>query len=242
MFTEYGVPIELAFNRIYFVDQFGLLGKNCDRANQAIAPYVKNDLKDKLNLMETVSEVKPTVLIGLTGVGGIFTEEIIREMYKNCKKPIIFPLSNPTKNSEAVPKDLYDWTEGNAIVATGSPFDPVDYKGIKKHPSQGNNMYIFPAIGFVGINVKAKRISYKMLNKSAIALAESLTDEEIKLGMIYPRINRIREVSLRVSVGVAKAAFEQKVATIEEPGDLERFLADKMWSPAYHNLIFRREF
>jgi len=111
-----------------------------------------------------------------------------------------------------------------------------------KYPGQGNNMYIYPAIGFVGINVKAKRISYKMLNKSAIALSESLTEEELKLGLIYPRLNRIREVSLRVAVGVAKTAFEQKVATIEEPGDLERFLADNMWSPQYHSLIFRREF
>jgi len=198
-------------------------------------------MKDKLSILEVIREAKPTILLGLTGMGGLFTEDIVREMYKYCKRPIIFPLSNPTANAECSAANAIEWTEGNVIFASGSPFDPVTYEGKTYLPSQCNNMYIFPALGLAANLVRARRISYNMLNKAGLALANSLTMEERQAGMLYPHINRIRSVSKEVAVAVARAAFSEGLAQIKEPADLENFIASAMYQPDYAPVIATRE-
>lgn len=194
-------------------------------------------MKDKMSILEVIREAKPTILLGLTGIGGLFTEEIIKEMYKYCKRPIIFPLSNPTANAECSAQQAYELTEGNAIFASGSPFEPVTIGDKTFTPSQCNNMFIFPALGLAANLVRARRISYNMLNKAGLALANSLTMEERSSGMLFPHINRIRSVSKEVAVAVARAAFSEGLAQIKEPADLENFITSAMYQPDYAPLI-----
>lgn len=239
MVTQFNVRHEEAFKQFYLVDQHGLLG-NGRAAGPAQMRYVRHDMKDKMSIVEVIKEAKPTILLGLTGIGGLFTEEIVREMYKNCKRPIIFPLSNPTANAECSAQNAYEWTDGNAIFASGSPFDPVTLGLQTFTPSQCNNMFIFPALGLAANLVRARRISYNMLNKAGLALANSLTMEERASGMLFPHINRIRSVSKEVAVAVARAAFSEGLAQIKEPADLELFISSAMYQPDYAPLISPR--
>lgn len=236
MVTQFNVRHEEAFKQFYLVDQHGLLG-NGRAAGPAQMRYVRQDMKDKMSILEVIREAKPTILLGLTGIGGLFTEEIIKEMYKYCKRPIIFPLSNPTANAECSAQQAYELTEGNAIFASGSPFDAVTIGDKTFTPSQCNNMFIFPALGLAANLVRARRISYNMLNKAGLALANSLTMEERSSGMLFPHINRIRSVSKEVAVAVARAAFSEGLAQIKEPADLENFITSAMYQPDYAPLI-----
>jgi malate dehydrogenase (oxaloacetate-decarboxylating)(NADP+) len=219
------------------IDKDGLLGAGRSGVSPAQMRYVRHDTADKLSLLEVVRQAKPTILLGLSGVGGVFTEQVIKEMYAQCPQPIVFPLSNPTSNAECTAGQAYTWTDGNAIVATGSPFDPVEVNGKWKFPSQGNNMYIFPGVGLAAVACKVRRVSYRMLNRAGIALAKTLTAEEMSKGIVYPHISRIRQVSLEVAVAVARTAFLEGLAGIKEPVDLERFLSDHMYSPEYVPII-----
>eukprot|EP01130_Rhizamoeba_saxonica_P014443 TRINITY_DN6312_c0_g1_i1.p1 TRINITY_DN6312_c0_g1~~TRINITY_DN6312_c0_g1_i1.p1 ORF type:complete len:588 (+),score=98.67 TRINITY_DN6312_c0_g1_i1:41-1804(+) len=243
MMSEIGISASDAYKRFYIVDVEGLLGGDCERATSSQRSYVKSDLPDKLSLFEVIKSVKPSMLIGLSGVGGLFTEECVREMYKHNKTPIIFPLSNPTKNSECTAEQAYEWTEGNVIFASGSPFKPVDYKGVTKYPSQGNNMFIFPGLGLAASMVKARRISYRSITTAALALSECITAEERNRGQVYPNIERIREVSLHVATETAKVCFEEGVAGIEPPTNIRKYLENRMWDPkVYSDLILERGF
>jgi malate dehydrogenase (oxaloacetate-decarboxylating) len=168
-----------ARSRIFMVDRYGLLTDNMpnllgfqsDLAQKsADLPWAKN--RQDISLLETVQQAKPTVLIGVSGQPGLFTEEVIKAMHMNCKKPIVFPLSNPTLRAEAFPKDIIRWTNGDALVATGSPFVPVEYEG-KTYPiAQCNNSYIFPGIGLGVLSSGATRITDNMLMAASEALAD----------------------------------------------------------------------
>lgn len=234
--TQFNVRHAEAFKQFYLVDQHGLIG-NGRSVGPSHMRYIRQDLPDKMALLDVIKEVKPTILLGLTGINGIFTEEVVREMYKHCKRPIIFPLSNPTANAECTAEQAYEWTEGNVIFASGSPFEPVQYNGKTYTPSQCNNMYIFPGVGLAANLVRARRISYNMLNKAGLALSNSLTMEERASGMLYPHVNRIRDVSREVAVAVARAAFSEGLAQVKEPADLEAFIESNMYYPDYPPLI-----
>jgi len=158
-------------------------------------------------------------------------------MYKYNRRPIIFPMSNPTSHCECTAENCYNWTDGNAIFASGSPYDPVTLNGQTYYPSQANNMFIFPGVGLAVTSILSKRLSYGMLNKAAIALSDSLTKEEINMGKVYPDINRIRHVSLEVATSVAQYAYNIGLATVPKPRNLRAFLEDIMWKPVYPDQI-----
>jgi malate dehydrogenase (oxaloacetate-decarboxylating)(NADP+) len=200
------------------------------------------DLENGMSLLDVVKHAKPTIILGLTGQSGLFTEEIIKEMYKYCERPIIFPMSNPTKNSECTAKDAYTWTEGKCVFASGSPFEPVELNGVTYYPSQSNNMYIFPGLGLAATSVQATRISYPMLHQATMALSNSLTIEEMQLGLVFPSINRIRDVSLLVATAVAREAYDRQCTNgrVPRPSNLPNFLHQKMWEPHYPNIICTR--
>ncbi|MEF1219977.1 NAD-dependent malic enzyme, partial [Photobacterium damselae] len=162
-------------------------------------------------IAQMVSE-KPTVLIGVSGVPGLFSEEVIKEMHAHCPRPIIFPLSNPTSRVEATPFDLIRWTDGNALVATGSPFEPVVYNG-KTYPiAQCNNSYIFPGIGLGVLAVNARRVTDQMLQESSRALAECSPLAIHGHGALLPPLEEIQNVSRKIAFAVAKKAVEQHKA------------------------------
>ena len=162
-----------------------------------------------------MKHVKPSILLGLSGCGGLFQEELIREMSKHCEEPIIFPLSNPTSSAECSNAQAIEWSDGRCVFASGSPFDPVEYNGTTYVASQCNNMYIFPGIGLGAVQGRCSKVSEDDLRFSQ-AVAASLSAQEIDTGMVFPDISRIREVSLNVGVNVIVAAVEEGLARDEK--------------------------
>jgi malate dehydrogenase (oxaloacetate-decarboxylating)(NADP+) len=180
--------------------------------------------------------VKPTILLGLSGVGGVFTEEVLLEMAKYSDRPIIFPLSNPTDRAECSASMAFSCTGGRAIFASGSPFQPVSINGKTCYASQGNNMFIFPGVGLGAIVCGAKRISTSMFTKAAEILSSCVTMEQLEKGKVYPEISKIRSVSLKVAVEVVKVAFSQKLAKNQMPEEfhsLEEWISSYMYIPEY---------
>lgn len=229
-----GLDEQDARSRIYMVDKGGLLLKDEQALTDFQAPFAwsKEQLgfssKNK-SLEELISEVKPSILIGVSGVPGVFTEQAIKQMYAHCEKPVIFPLSNPTSRSEAMPSDLIEWTDGNAIVATGSPFRPVEYNGSNIIISQCNNIYIFPGVGLGVLISGAKRITRNMFLASAKALASFEYNDQ----RLLPDIGNIHDISRSIALSVALAAMADGVALSQTLPALIQILESTFWRPEY---------
>ncbi|HEX9098245.1 MAG TPA: NAD-dependent malic enzyme [Candidatus Dormibacteraeota bacterium] len=184
-----------------------------------------------IGLLEVVRRVKPTILIGVSTIARAFTEEIVREMALHVERPIILPLTNPTSLSEAVPADLMAWTDGRALVATGSPFPPVRHGGVLHTIGQANNALVFPGIGLGTIVARAERVSDGMLSAAASAVAAS-TDVSVEGASLLPEVERLREVSRAVATAVAARAAAEGLA--RGPVDhLEDRVREAMWEPVY---------
>jgi malate dehydrogenase (oxaloacetate-decarboxylating) len=164
------------------------------------------------DLRKTIEKAKATVLLGLSGQPGTFTEPMVRAMCAHVEKPVVFPLSNPTTSCEATPKELLGWSHGRAIVATGSPFDPVRVGDQDVSIGQGNNAFIFPGLGFGAILAEASEITDAMVLVASYALAGYVAEKHLSRGLIYPPVEEMRDVSLRVAVRVLQQAFDEGVA------------------------------
>lgn len=184
-------------------------------------------------LEDVISAFRPTVLIGSSGQGGAFTETLIREIHSYCDRPVIMPLSNPTSATEALPADVLSWTQGKALIATGSPFEPVEIDGRRIRIGQGNNVFIFPALGLAAILGHVRVISDDMITVTAQALADTVTAEELSAGMLYPDVERLRDVTTRVATRALQAARDEGITRAELPDDLAEFVAAQMWLPDY---------
>ncbi|WP_028774154.1 NAD-dependent malic enzyme [Shewanella waksmanii] len=212
-----GIDETQARSQVYMVDRWGLLQNNMPNllpfqqklAQQAdyIASWQTDN--DNVSLLDVMQHGKPTVLIGVSGAPGLFSEEIIKAMHANCPRPIIFPLSNPTSRVEATPKDILHWTQGQALVATGSPFEPVVIDEQTFEIAQCNNSYIFPGIGLGVLAAGAKRVSDEMLMASSRALAECSPLAKHGEGSLLPELESIHEVSKHIALAVGKVAIEQ---------------------------------
>lgn len=236
-----GISDEQARSQIYMVDRWGLLEEGMPnlldfqqrlvqkKANTASWQHDGNGY----SLLDVVREAKPHVLIGVSGAPGLFSEEVITTMHQTCPRPIIFPLSNPTSRVEATPNDIIRWTQGQALVATGSPFAPVIYEG-KSYPIvQCNNSYIFPGIGLGVLTVGAKRVTNEMLMAASRALAECSPLAINGHGPLLPPLEAIHSVSKKVAFAVAKKAIEQGVALEITEEALEIALEQHFWQPDY---------
>ncbi|MEZ5560013.1 MAG: NAD-dependent malic enzyme [Pseudomonadales bacterium] len=184
-----------------------------------------------------VAAYKPTVLIGTSGQAGAFHEQMVKTMAAAVPEPVILPMSNPTSNSEAVPEDLIHWTEGRALVATGSPFKPVDFGGRSIAIGQGNNVFVFPALGLGTLLAGARIVSDGMITKAAKTLAGQVTDAELARGLLYPDIDRLREITARCAAAVCEEAFDEGIATAERPADFLQAASDAMWWPEYPTFV-----
>lgn len=186
-------------------------------------------------LLDTIQHARATVLIGLSGQAQAFNEPVIRAMAANAPRPIIFPLSNPTSLCEALPEDVLAWTDGAAIVATGSPFAPVVRGGQAVQIGQGNNAFIFPGLGFGSILAEAREITDEMVLSAADALVEYTTEKHHAAGLVYPPVEELQEVSIRVATAVIRQAFADGVAasTRVTPGSAEAYVREKFWHPRY---------
>ncbi|WP_338560436.1 NAD-dependent malic enzyme [Acinetobacter sp. KS-LM10] len=227
--------------RIYMVDRFGLITDNQPNLVDFQRKLVQNtdsvsawaDVDGMISLLDVVKNAKPTVLIGVSGQPGLFTEEIIRTLAANCEHPIILPLSNPTSRVEAVPADIIHWTDGKALIATGSPFLPVTHNGKVHHISQCNNSYIFPGIGLGVIASQATRVTDNMLMASSMALADcspKLHDPDADL---LPDLDDLQKVSKIIAFKVAQAAIADGVALPLSDELLLKSIEDNFWKPEY---------
>jgi malate dehydrogenase (oxaloacetate-decarboxylating) len=232
MIAEGLSPAE-ATDRFWIVDKFGLL----DTARTALTPeqvvYARGETSGPRDLAGVVAEVGATILIGLSTAAGAFTEEIVREMARKTERPIIFPLSNPTESSEAKPEDLIRWTEGRALVATGSPFPPVECAGRTIHVSQCNNIYIFPAIGLALAISRARRITDAMMMAAARALAENSPALKDPSARLLPPLREARTVAVEIAVAVAMEAQRSGLASPRSEDELRAVAIASQWAPVY---------
>ena len=193
------------------------------------------DCNSQIGLLEVVRHVKPTVLIGTTARPGMFTEEIVREMARHVEQPLILPLSNPTSKVECTPAEALQWSEGRAIVATGSSFDPVVCDGKTHVIGQANNVYVFPGVGLACILSKVKRVDNSLFMVAARCLAEYISQERLDVGAIYPDQSKLREVSEQIAVAVLQAATRQDPGKAVSQQQAEKIVSQAMWYPEYPN-------
>ena len=183
-------------------------------------------------LLDVVKAAKPTVLVGVSGVPGLFGEEVVRAMASLVERPAIFPLSNPTSSSEARPADVMAWTGGRALMATGSPFEPVDVDGQKVRIGQGNNAFVFPGVGLGVLVSEAREVTDGMFAAAADALAAQLPEEDLRAGSLFPRVAGLRAITARVAEAVVRQAESEGVAR-SVPEDPAAAIAAAMWDPVY---------
>jgi malate dehydrogenase (oxaloacetate-decarboxylating) len=195
---------------------------------------------DRVALMDVIRNVKPSILIGTSAQPGAFTEEIIREMAKHVERPVIFPLSNPTSKSEADPVDLIRWTEGRALVATGSPFPPVAFENRVINIGQCNNAFVFPGVGLGVIASGARRVTNEMFVAAARALAEFSPALQDPTASLYPALEGVRKVSRRVALAVAGEALRLGLTDASSSDVLEQRVDAKMWTPRYARYVRAR--
>lgn len=238
-----GLTREEAYDRFWAVDYRGLLTDDVTDVLKFQKPYTRKTEEvidwertedGIITLMEVVKKVKPTILIGTSGQSGAFSEKIVKEMAKHVNRPIIMPMSNPTALAEAVPSDLIKWTEGRVLIATGSPFENVEYNGVSYEIGQSNNAFVFPGLGLGAIVAKAEIVSKGMLSAAANAVAK-MSYSNTPGAPLLPSINKLQEVSEYVAIEVANTAISEGIAKAEIE-DVEKAVAEAMWKPEYKNV------
>ena len=237
-----GLSEAQARSQVFMVDRYGLLTDSMTELQKFQAPLVQKesalaewDKSQKLGLAQVVKQGKITVLFGVSGQKGLFTQEVIETLCVNTEHPIVLPLSNPTSRVEATPQEVINWSKGKAIIATGSPFPHATFEGQSFEVSQCNNSYIFPGIGLGVLASRAKGISDNMLMAASQALADISVQYEKAPGAILPPIRVIREISEEIAYAVALQAVEDKLALPITIENLERRLKANFWLPKYRN-------
>jgi len=249
LMQEKDVPEQEARNRFYALDLHGLVTENGQDVRPEQLPYARKEdevqgwrqswrqswtLSNRdISLLDVIRQVKPTVLIGVSGQAGAFTEDAVREMAKNTSRPIIFPLSNPTSRSEATPQDLLAWTEGQALIGTGSPFEAVNYGGRKVFIDQTNNSYIFPGLALGIIASKAKRVTDTMVMAAAKELARLVPTQKDKNASLLPSLSDSRRLSRLIAQAVGRQAIQDGQAQVAGEDGLDRELQANIWEPVY---------
>ncbi|HDR7620734.1 TPA: oxaloacetate-decarboxylating malate dehydrogenase [Bacillus mycoides] len=238
-----GLLDEESHNRFWCIDRNGLVTDNMEDLLDFQIPYARKEAEvsdwkqnDAIGLAEVVKHVKPTILIGTSTVAGAFKEEIIKEMASHVERPIILPMSNPTPLAEAKPADLIEWTEGKALVATGSPFEPVTYNGVTYVIGQSNNALIFPGLGLGTIVVRASVMTDGMFAAAAEAVA-SMVDTSQPGAPILPEVEELRNISELVAIEVAKVAVAEGVARENlSDDDIKIAVKEAIWEPEYRQI------
>jgi malate dehydrogenase (oxaloacetate-decarboxylating)(NADP+) len=233
MMQEGGLSLSQARERVWMLDTKGLVTRG---RMEALAEHKRVFAREEsplTSLTEVIEHARPTVLIGVSGTPGAFTEEALRAMHRHCDRPIVFSLSNPTAKAECTAEQAYRWTDGDAIFASGSPFQPVALSSRLFVPGQCNNMYIFPGVGLGAVSCEASHVTDRMFYAAAGALARHVGEDSLGVGCLYPDLTLIREITISIAVAVCEVAFEQGLAGIESPENLESFIRGRMFDPHY---------
>lgn len=234
--VDEGLSLEAARRLCYFFDSKGLVVKSRTNLVEHKLPFA-HDYEFTDDLLTAVKTLRPTALIGVSGMPATFTQAVLEAMAESNQRPMIFALSNPTSKSECTAQQAYAWTKGRAIFASGSPFNPVDFGGRTYVPGQGNNAYIFPGVGLGLIATQARHVTDEMFSAAAHALAEQVTEADLEIGRIYPSLTRIRDVSAQIALAVAKVAYARGLARRAQPDDLLAYIRSLMFEPNYENSL-----
>jgi malate dehydrogenase (oxaloacetate-decarboxylating) len=236
-----GISVEQARKQVFMVDRFGLLTAGMSGLRDFQKKLVQShQVTDKWNvsgsyasLVEVINGAKPSILIGVSGQSGLFTEQVITAMKSHCELPIIFPLSNPSRQVEATPNQVINWTQGQVIIATGSPFEAIEYQG-KTYPiAQCNNSYIFPGIGLGVVSAKISRITDEMLQVASETLAAASPLATNQSEELLPPLTAIAQLSKAIAFAIAQVAFRQNLALPMSEDELLAKIEQNFWQPAY---------
>lgn len=229
---ETGMPMEEARKRCFLFDSKGLV----ESTRTGLTSHKKDfahDAQPATSFLQAVQQLRPTAIVGVAALPNAFDSMVIGEMSAINERPIIFALSNPTSKAECTAEMAYQFSDGRALFASGSPFDTVQYKGKTFVPRQGNNSYVFPALGRAATFVKAKTMPTGMFLAASRKLAELVTQDDLDNGSLYPSLTEIRPISEAVSVAVAHWAYDNGLATAEKPEDLDAAVKASMYTPHY---------
>lgn len=231
-----GMSHDEAKRKCWLVDSKGLVVKSRDNLQDHKLTYA-HDHKIVSSLISAMETLKPTILIGVSGQPQTFTQPIVEAMGKINEQPVIFALSNPTSKAECTAEQAYSWTNGRAIFASGSPFDPVTLNGKTYVPGQGNNAYVFPGVGLGIIESGARHVTNEMFFAAAKALAKEVSEDDLAKGSVYPPLPQIRDVSAVIASVVAEVAYERGLATVERPDDLLDYMKSRQYQPDYESYV-----
>lgn len=226
-----GLTEEDALQKLWFVDINGLVVKNSKNLLPHNIPYAHEH--EAMGFVDAIKDLKPTILIGASGAKGVFTSEVVELMSSINERPIIFALSNPTSKAECTAEQAYNWSKGQAVFASGSPFAPVTYDGRVFVPGQGNNVYIFPGVGLAAISVEAKTLPESVFLVAAAELARQIHQSDLDHGTVYPKLTNLRTISFEIAVAVASHLYELGLANLEKPKNLRTHIKSMMYDPTY---------
>ncbi len=236
-----GIGSEQARACFYGIDQYGLVTASRANLTAGQLPYARKEEEVRgwrqpdgsVGLVDLMRHARPTVLIGVSGQGGAFTEEAVREMARHAERPVIFPLSNPTSRSEATPQELMDWTGGRALVGTGSPFEPVNVGGRRVSVAQTNNSYIFPGLALGIVASRARHVTDSMVKAAATGLVRHLPTRRNTEGSLLPELSEARSLGRLIGEAVGRQAMLDGEAQVAGEDELMRAIGDNIWEPVY---------
>jgi malate dehydrogenase (oxaloacetate-decarboxylating)(NADP+) len=227
-----GLSEEEARQNCWFVDSKGLVVKSRADLSEHKLLYA-HDNEFIADFLQAVESLKPTAIIGVSAKPKMFSRSVLEAMARLNERPIVFSLSNPTSKTECTAEEAYTWTQGRAVFASGSPFDPVTIHGKTFVPTQGNNVYIFPGVGLGVLACEAKRVTDEMFLMAARTLARQVSYADLQQGSVYPPLHKIREVSAAVATAVAEVAYQRGLARAPRPDDLAAYIRSIMYYPEY---------
>jgi len=227
-----GMTLKDALSRVYMFDINGLLESTRKDLVDFQKPYAHQHAPTK-DFVTAIESIKPTTIIGVSTIGGAFTQKVVETMSRINARPVILALSNPTEHAECTAEQAYTWSKGKAIYAAGVQFPPVHYNGQTFLPGQANNFYIFPAIGMAIFATLAKRVTDEMFIEAGQAVADQVSPELLKQGLLYPLQSNILEAEIRTAARVAKLVFDSGLAGVERPADMVSFIRSHVYKPEY---------
>ena len=231
-----GMTLMDAQSQVYMFDVDGLLDSTRTNLVDFQLPYAHSHAPTK-DFVAAIESIKPTTIIGVSTIGGAFTQQVIEAMSRINERPVILAMSNPTEHAECTAEQAYNWSKGKAIFAAGVQFQPVHYNGQTLLPGQANNFYIFPAVGMAILATQAKRVSDEMFIEAAHAVSDQVTPEQLQQGQLYPFQSNILEVEIQTAARVAKLVFDTGLARVDRPADMVDFIRQHVYKPEYETLV-----
>jgi malate dehydrogenase (oxaloacetate-decarboxylating)(NADP+) len=227
-----GLTLKEAQSRVYMFDINGLLESSRKDLVDFQKPYAHQQAPTR-DFVAAIESIKPTTIIGVSTIGGAFTQKVVETMATINERPVVLALSNPTEHAECTPEQAYTWSKGKAIYAAGVQFEPVDYKGKTFLPGQANNFYIFPAVGMAIFATQAKRVTDEMFIEAGQAVADQVPADLLSQGLLYPLQSNILETEIQTAARVAKLVFDADLARVKRPADMVAFIREQVYKPEY---------